>query len=117
MRYKGGQHQNWVIIGTGSQQIRSLIHLVLSIPSQKGLGLGVEDQVDDIGCAPVEFTVRCRNRHINKMFHHRMGSDTRGEHWGCGHRGVPHTTREVRTFWERYPKWHPHSHAQFQRFY
>lgn len=47
----------------------------------------MEDQVGDTDCAPVEFTVQCRNRHTNNMFHHRMGSETRGEHWGCGHRG------------------------------
>lgn len=35
----------------------------------------------------------------------------------AGTEGVPHTTREVRAFWEWYPKWHPHSHAQFQRLY
>lgn len=60
-----------------------------------------------------------------------QGTDTSteclNEEWGVlpkeadgavGTKGAPHAVGKIgKAFWEWYPKWHPHSHAQFQRFY
>lgn len=76
-------------------------------------------ELDGTACVPAEFTVQGRQQTYQQNVSSQKGECYQREaQRAVGTERAPDATGEVRGgFVGRYPKWQPHSHAQFQRFY